>query len=250
VVTGELLAELEAQDLRPQDLLGEQAHDAASGALALIRAIAARGVRVAGGFHTHVAHCKQLFVVLHQPETTALLTKEEAHFVRRHVPYTTRLDNRHIDLGAIKADKNNWIIKPEDGYASKGVFAGIDQTEEDWDEIIDSCSAKPYIVQTFCRQYATPNARLTPRDAQEQSEQDPDALALGPWNNLTGLYLYGGRFSGLFVRAGQKGIIAGFAGGLTVPVFLADYDPKAGLALHTKETQAYAKDTDTGSDDD
>jgi hypothetical protein len=36
------------------------------------------------------------------------------------------------------------------------------------------------------------------------------------------------------VRAGQKGIIVGFAGGITVPTFLAGYDPSANLALRTR----------------
>jgi hypothetical protein len=235
-VTGEILVELEATE------------DAAeTGAHARIHAVEKGCVCMIGGFSTHVAHCKQLFTVLHLPETAAFLTDEEWQFVRRHVPYTTRLDNRHIDLDAVKADKDRWIIKPEDGYASKGVFAGIDKTQDEWEEIIDDCSAKPYIVQSFCKQYATPNTRLIPRDAAGErlfnSLEDfhaltppLDAAALEPWNNLTGLYLYGGRFSGLFLRAGQQGIIAGFAGGITVPVFLAGYTPDAGLALRVRPT--------------
>jgi hypothetical protein len=59
-------------------------------------------------------------------------------------------------------------------------------------------------------------------------------MTLEPWNILTGLYLYNGRFSGVYVRAGQKGIIAGFAGGITVPSFLVNYNPDGGLALRTR----------------
>jgi hypothetical protein len=96
----------------------------------------------------------------------------------------------------------------------------------------------------YCRQYTMPNTRLVPLDglgqrhfktAGEWADAAPplNATALEPFNILTGLYLYDGRFSGIFVRAGQKGIIAGFAGGITVPVFLSAYDPAAGLALRT-----------------
>jgi hypothetical protein len=215
------------------------------GARALVRAVSEQSVCMIGGFLTHVAHCKQLFTVLHLPETTAFLTEDERQFVRRHVPYTTRLDSQHIDLDAVKADKDHWIIKPEDGYASKGVHAGIDKNLDEWSELIDACSNQPYVVQTFCKQYATPNARPIPLDATgkrrfstldewDASLPAVEATHLEPWNNLTGLYLYGGRFSGLFVRAGQKGIIAGFAGGITVPVFLANYHPDDALALRTR----------------
>ncbi|MDR2106846.1 MAG: hypothetical protein LBP24_05505 [Coriobacteriales bacterium] len=219
----------------------------ARGAHALVAAVEARRVCMIGGFRTHVAHCKQLFTVLHLPETASFLTEEEAAFIRHHVPYTTRLDNQHIDLDAVKADKNRWIIKPDDGYGSQGVFAGIDQGQGEWEEIIDRCSAERYIVQRFCEQYATPNTRLLPAnergadkhgdgqaaDTRGQASANPsfDPTTLEPFNVLTGLYLYDGRFSGVFVRAGQQGIIAGFAGGITVPSFLAGYRPEAGLAL-------------------
>jgi glutamate--cysteine ligase len=260
-VTGEILAELEERGVGLGDGVGVGSNGGldsnagldsgdnrdATGALALIRAVSEQNVCMIGGFFTHVAHCKQLFAVLHQPETAAFLTDEERQFIRRHVPYTTRLDNRHIDLDAVKADKDHWIIKPEDGYGSRGVFAGIDKSQDEWEDLIDDCSLQPYIVQTFCKQYATPNTRLIPRDAAGERLFDSlegfraltpplDAAALEPWNNLTGLYLYGGRFSGIFVRAGQQGIIAGFAGGVTVPVFLVDYEPSAGLALRVRPT--------------
>jgi glutamate--cysteine ligase len=252
-VTGEILAELEEQGVTCADLAIDGApgdapstsNSNATGALALVRAVSEQSVCMIGGFSTHVAHCKQLFTVLHLPETAAFLSDEERQFIRRHIPYTTRLDNRHIDLDAVKADKDRWIIKPEDGYGSKGVFAGIDKTQDEWDEIIDDCSVQPYVVQSFCKQYATPNTRPVPLSATGERLFDSlegfraltpplDALALEPWNNLTGLYLYGGRFSGIFVRAGQQGIIAGFAGGVTVPVFLVNYTPSADLALRVR----------------
>jgi glutamate--cysteine ligase len=219
-VTGEIVAELEecaATEAQTNEAPFPR------GARALIRAVESQDVCMIGGFVTHVAHCKQLYTVLHLPATEAFLSDEEVAFIRKHVPYTTRLDNQHIDLNTVKANKDCWIIKPEDGYASKGVHAGKDYSAKEWDEIVERCSSERYIVQIFCEQYATPNIRLSPI-----AEAD---TRLEPWNILTGLYLYGGRFSGLFVRAGQKGIIAGFAGGVTVPCFLADYDSKAALAL-------------------
>jgi hypothetical protein len=198
--------------------------DAPQGALALVQAVEQGAVCMIGGFKTHVAHSKQLFSVLHLPQTAAFLTAAEQKFVKNHIPYTTSLKNSHIDIGAVKLDKDSWIIKPEDGYASKGVHAGIDKSQAEWAALIDECSQKPYIIQSYCRQWASANSRLG--DGSDRLED---------WNILTGLFAYNGRFSGVYVRAGQQGIIAGFAGGITVPVFLSDYHSDAGLAVRTLE---------------
>jgi hypothetical protein len=154
------------------------------------------------------------------------------------------LNSNNIDLDRIKSDKNAWIIKPEDGYASQGVYAGLDHDDATWAKLVDKCSKEHYIVQTFCQQYATPNSRIVPADNKWKplftdretwlaAGEDFDPVKLEGWNNLTGMYVYGGKFSGLFVRAGRAGIIAGFAGGITLASFLSDYDPQAGLSLQT-----------------
>ncbi|MDR3316207.1 MAG: hypothetical protein LBS98_07010, partial [Coriobacteriales bacterium] len=158
----------------------------------------------------------------------------------------------HIDLDVLKADKDSWIIKPEDGYGSKGVVAGRDQSAEDWAKALDRAADTVYLVQSFAPQYPMPNTRIIPVDESYKllysspetaaaylnmhPEQGANALSsLEEWNSLTGLYLYNGRFAGTFIRAGQSGIIAGFAGGITLPTLLADYDPHAGLAIRTRE---------------
>jgi hypothetical protein len=233
-VTGEILAELE----------GGASPDKAAGAL--VRAVEEKAICMIGGFVTHVAHSKQLCSVLHLTQTAEFLTEDEIEFIRKHVPYTTRLDSEHIDLSSVKEDKDNWIIKPEDGYGSRGVFAGVDCSEDEWVELIEENAGDLYIIQAYCKQYATPNTRLIPR-AQDgrplfSSSEDYrtnlpnfDAARLEQWNILTGLYVYNGRFSGTYVRAGQKGIIVGFQGGITVPSFLSGYDPEAGLAVRARE---------------
>lgn len=238
-VTGEILAELE-----------REAHsDSQTGAQALVKAVEDQSICMVGGFVTHVAHAKQLSTVLHLAQTEAFLSEEEVEFIRKHIPYTTRLDSEHIDLTGVKAERSHWIIKPEDGYASQGVYAGVDYSEDEWIALVDECSVKPYVVQSYCRQFATLNTRPIPRteggdvlfssmDEYSKLQERFESTRLEPWNILTGLYLYGGRFSGVYVRAGQKGIIVGYAGGISVPTFLADYDANANLALRTRSLTA------------
>jgi hypothetical protein len=239
-VTGEIIRELEGED--------DNLH---MGAQALIKAVEEKSICMIGGFVTHIAHVKQLSTVLHLAETEAFLSEDETEFIRKHIPYTTRLDSEHIDLAGVKAQKNRWIIKPEDGYASQGVYAGVDYSGEDWAGLVDACSVKPYVVQSYCKQYATPNTRPVPRtevgealfssmDEYSKLQERFESTRLEPWNILTGLYLYNGRLSGIYIRAGQKGIIVGYAGGICVPTFLAGYDEQAGLALRTRPLTAGA----------
>ena len=256
-VTGEILADLSGHPVASsgltqinidaataQNFINEN-DSAIIGAHALVKAVEQKRICMIGGFVSHVAHCKQLATVLHLPATAEFLSDEENAFIRQHLPFTTRLDEDHIDLSVVKENKDDWIVKPEDGYGSQGVYAGIDYDDVAWGELIEACSHKRYVVQAYCPQYATPNIRVIPLDDAKEllfaskgqpsaSLQPKDPYGLQPWNILTGLYLYNGRFSGLFVRAGQRGIIVGFAGGITVPAFLSGYDEKAGLALRSR----------------
>ncbi len=231
-VTGEVVTALE-QDSTPN-----------RGANALVSAVTDKAVCMIGGFVTHVAHCKQLFAVLHNPMTAHFLDKEEIDFIQKHIPFTAILGESHIDIDTIKKNKDQWILKPEDGYASKGVHAGCDKDLATWEKLVDECSKQRYIVQKYCKQYASTNSRLVPvnKDGQPKYVDRDSWLAgdladnpkfLDGWNNLTGMYVYNGKFSGLFVRAGRAGIIAGFAGGLTLASLLSNYDQDSGLAVRT-----------------
>ncbi len=64
-----------------------------------------------------------------------------------------------------------------------------------------------HVVQTYCEQFAIPNEPLM-----APGEDQPTRL---PYNQLIGMYVYDGEYTGTYVRAGQAAIIAGVYGGLT-----------------------------------
>ncbi|MDR2672890.1 MAG: hypothetical protein LBC35_06365 [Coriobacteriales bacterium] len=215
-----------------------------TGARALLVAVATGSVCMLGDFKTQVAHSKAVFVVLHLPETQAILSASERDFIRRHVPYTTWLDADSIDLNAAKANKDRWIIKPVDGYATMGVFAGRGLGAEEWERLIDEHSNDGYVIQEYCQQYATLNTLPLPLDSQGQpmfSRPNDiqravragrfDAQHLEPYHTLTGLFSYDGRFSGVYVRAGQDALIVGFRGGITLGSLLCDVSEFCDLAI-------------------
>lgn len=178
----------------------------------LIEAVRQQKVALIGSFAGHLVHDKQIFRVLFDPATKAILTDEENAFIEETVPFTTFLGEEYIDLEAVKAEPEKWIIKPTDAYGSRNVHAGRDHTAEEWAELIDSHadgrSGAPFLVQRFCVPFQTPTLPFYDR------EEDYTASAR-MYYNLSGLYLHDGKFAGVFSRQGPGNIILGKFGGVT-----------------------------------
>lgn len=183
----------------------------------LIEALRHQAVALIGSFAGHIVHDKQIFEALRHPSTRALLSDEENAFVERHVPKTLFLDEKKIDLAEVKANKDAWIIKPTDNYGAKDVYAGISSTQEQWEALVErfanGASGAPFIVQT----YLTPHKTLTlPPDEGIESLSDEEVSTEGvAYNNLSGLYLYNGRFQGVFSRLGPLPTISKELKGMT-----------------------------------
>lgn len=189
----------------------------------LIEAVRARKVALIGSFAGHIVHDKQIFRALFDPRVQAILTEEENDFVARTVPFTAFLESDAVDLAEVKRDPAAWIIKPFDSYGSQNVFAGRDFSAEEWSAIVDGHAdgadeGRPYLVQRFCTPYATETIPLYGKEADYTAP--PRAF-----NNLSGLYIYNGRFAGVFSRLGPNSIILGAKGGVTAPSMWVDCAP-------------------------
>lgn len=160
-----------------------------------IKAYKAGAVCVLGGIKTQIIHHKALFYILRDEQTKAILTEREKELIEKHIPYTSKLVN--ADLERIKADKDSYIIKPSDSYASKGVFAGVDATDGEWEELIERYKNEDYIVQEYCTPYKTENIYLADKEPRFKM-----------YSNLTGLYVYDGGFAGVYSRLSDGGIIS------------------------------------------
>lgn len=185
----------------------------------LIEAVRARKVALIGSFAGHLVHDKQIFQVLFKPETKALLTDEENAFVEATVPFTAFLNDDEVDLDAVKRDREGWIIKPVDAYGSKDVYAGLDFSDEEWAQIIDryanGAAGAPFIVQHYCTPHRTMALPLRGEEGDYTAEPQP-------YTNLSGLYLYNGRFTGVFSRLGPEPVISKKTGGITAATIWVD----------------------------
>ena len=190
----------------------------------LIEAVRQEKVALIGSFAGHIVHDKQIFEILFKPETQAFLDADEISFIEQTVPMTAFLDETEVNLEQIRANKDQWIIKPSDHYGADHVYAGCAQTQEHWEELIDafanSKAGYPFIVQ----RYIVPFKTLTlPPDT--DINELPDGAVQSepvPYNNLNGLYLYNGHFQGVFSRLGPLPTISKDMQGITAATIWVD----------------------------
>lgn len=160
-----------------------------------LSAVRADAVCLLGDFRTQIVHNKILFKILHRPETMSLLTREEMTFIRAHVPFTLSLDELESPeyewaLRDACHTKDNWILKPEDSYGSRGVHAGVELSDQkQWNHLLTELRGQHYILQQFNDPYRLDNIDLLSEDMKWVST-----------GNLTGLFVYNNKFSGIYSR--------------------------------------------------
>jgi len=175
-----------------------------------LNAVRDDAVFLAGAFATQLIHTKWLFYVLHHDRTLSFLTEEEKAFVKAHIPLTVELSEDYIALDEVIGKKDQFIIKPMDAYASKGVYAaGREYPAQQWEEIVKDLYGKGCICQQYCTQYLTDNIDFAWGDGRWH-----------PYINMPGLYVYNGVFTGILMRtACEENIITAHENERTLPVF-------------------------------
>lgn len=162
-----------------------------------VQAVKNQDVCIIGSFCTQIIHNKWLFRMLHMDETLQFLTEEEQEFVKTHIPYTNLLKKNEETIRHVAANKDRYIIKPLDSYASRGVFAGVDLTQEEWEEKVTAFACDDYIYQEYCHPYRTDNIYLV----------DPKPV-FKKYTNMSGIFVYNGEFAGIYSRLSDGGIIS------------------------------------------
>lgn len=163
-----------------------------------LQAVKEKKVCMMGDFCTHVIHDKILFSLLRHPATREILTEEENAFVEAHIPYTSNLTDEEIAREKVVDTKDNWIIKPEDSYGAKGVFSGKNHTTKEWEQLVEKHKNQDYLLQEYVTPYQSYNIDFHPGKPAEFKK----------YSNLTGLYVYNGKFAGIYSRQSEKEIIS------------------------------------------
>lgn len=182
---------------------------------AVIDATAAEKIVLIGHFRTTVPHAKMINVALLDEQTKAILTEEEWTYVQEHILKTWRLrtDTAGLDIAGIKANKDHWIIKPEDDYDSHGVYAGGDMSQEEWEKTVDDSIDKGFVAMDF---YLPPTSQICLPGEMDEAAED---YGIGQWHSMTGTYSFNGKFVGFFSRMGQENVISESHHGVSIPSF-------------------------------
>ncbi len=157
-------------------------------------------VFMAGAFETQIIHTKWIFYVLHHPLTKVLLTEEEKAFIEDHIPLTVEFSEEFISLEEVRERKDEFLLKPMDAYASKGIYAaGRECTQDEWQQVTRDLYGQHYVCQQYCDQYMTDNIDFAWGDGEWH-----------PYINMPGLYTYNGKFKGILMRTccGENIIVA------------------------------------------
>lgn len=174
---------------------------------ALLAAVRDGNVLLVGDFHTQLVHNKTIFRVLHDPQTLAMLTETETAYVHAHVPKTVAFTEDWV--AEVTANKDAWILKPLDSYGSRGVHAGVEHTQQQWQDIVAQTPRQGYLLQEFCAPYVTENYGL-----------NGDEFGKNRYYNLTGIYTYDGAAQGVYSRVSLSPIISSQYSEKTLPTLL------------------------------
>lgn len=165
-----------------------------------------------GPMSTQIIHHKLIFNIMRLPVSLSLLTDEEKKFVYDTVPETYKVDElSKQEMSAIIHDKDKWIVKPYDRYGSKGVVAGVDVSDEEWEKTMLSIIEQGYIVQAFCEPYK-----------HEYPLMKENKFEYHSFRNITGAFMYAGEFKGILSRVGPNGVISGINGGFSQPTIVIE----------------------------
>ncbi len=172
----------------------------------VLDAYADGNVCIVGPFRSHIIHNKKIFSILRDTSKTGFLNDQERAFIEQHIPFTKELSDPVAKKRA-RTSKDEYILKPMDRYAAKGVFIGADHTSEEWNNILDSIQDKnSYLVQQFIKPPILPC--ITFRNEKPFLEE---------YKYITGLFVYNGRFNGIYTRAGTSNVIASVTGCRIMP---------------------------------
>lgn len=178
---------------------------------ALIEGLLAGKTCVVGSIKTQIIHTKRFFEVLYEPVLRAFLSEVDLAFIDRHVPYTRPL-RKDASFGTYLSHREDYIIKPVDYYASKGVCAGKDYDDASWAALLEEKVNEDFIIQKYCPVALVDNL----------FEEADGTVSHKTFKTITGLFTYNGKFSGVYVRAGLNAIISGLHDGYTMSTLRFD----------------------------
>ncbi len=172
-------------------------------------------------FRSKLVHKKALFAFLTDDRYTDGLPQVEQLVLRQHIPWTRLLREQRttfrglsIDLLTfVRANRNYFVIKPNDEYGGTGVTLGFAASPAEWDAALDAGLRHDFIVQECVDIHREPFLV----QGSNGWEMVPTVIDLDP-------YINGPSVGGCLTRISATNLANVTAGGGTLPLFiLRDY---------------------------
>jgi uncharacterized circularly permuted ATP-grasp superfamily protein len=187
----------------------------------VIRAVRDGAVCMINPFACKILHKKASLAVLTDERNAGLFTPGERQAIRAYIPWTRVLEARHttyrddtIDLlPFLAANKERFVLKPNDEYGGKGVVLGWTVSQADWEADLRARLDEPTIAQERVDLPAEPYPSFVDGQVQIYDRMlDTDPYI---WN---GAYM-----SGSLCRLSTAALLNVTAGGgSTVPTFVIE----------------------------
>ena len=174
-------------------LVSEMLEKPCAGVDALVEA-ARRGLAcVIGGFRTWPVCTNAILPVLNSEAIETVLDPHELAFVRAHVPEAHFLE-RGSDVTRYLADPDAWLVRPAGAYRASEAVAGVDRMDRDeWWRVLLACCEEGGVVIERKPSYQT-----------DVFAGDPEPVSA---SNLLGLFLFRGKFGGVYARCGVESVM-------------------------------------------
>ena len=121
----------------------------------VVKAVLDGAVCMVNPFRCKILHKKASLAVLSDERNTSLFSEEEREAIEAHIPWTSRVEERHsllhgqpIDLlPYVLEHRENFVLKPNDEYGGKGIILGWEVDAATWMQALQGALNVPYIVQ-------------------------------------------------------------------------------------------------------
>jgi len=93
---------------------------------------------------------KNLFALWYEPWFQKLLTVQEIKTIKKYIPKTYGLNSSILTKEQLINNKNQWVIKPTQGFGGTGVHIGCQLDSKKWQKIVEShYKSRLWIAQEF-----------------------------------------------------------------------------------------------------
>jgi hypothetical protein len=121
----------------------------------LVHALRAGAAIMANPFRCKLLHKKAIFAVLSDERFAHLYAPAELTAIRRHVPWTRRVEDRRTQHDGAAIDLLPWaaeqrerlVLKPNDDYGGRGVVLGWEVDAATWSQALRAGLDEPSVVQ-------------------------------------------------------------------------------------------------------